>query len=71
MPLKTDYKAGDEVTVVSIPAHIERLNLIGKVGTVHLNDPSERETPLQVYIDGRDWNHLYHFEYENVEPVND
>ncbi len=70
--MKTDYKAGDVVTIVSLPAHIQNLTLIGKQGVVNLNDPSEAETPLQVFIGGRDWQHLYHFEYSNVEidPIN-
>lgn len=70
--MKTDYKAGDVVTIVSLPPHIQNLTLIGKQGVVNLNDPTDLETPLQVYIGGREWNHLYHFNYENVEidPIN-
>ena len=63
----TDYKAGDVVTIVSLPPHIQNLTLIGKQGVVNLNDPSESVTPLQVYIGGREDYNLFHFEYSNVE----
>lgn len=67
-----DYRAGDVVTIVNLPQHIQNLTLIGKQGVVNLNDPSERETPLQVYIGGREDHNLFHFEYENVkiDPIN-
>lgn len=67
--MKQDYKPGEEVRVINLPAHIERLNLIGQTGTVNMNNPYEAETPLQVYIGGREDYHLYHFNYENVEPA--